>query len=349
MRTFNAASRVLTAFVAIATSGGCSGGSSGVAPTFPGQLPGSNSVLALGRSSVSRRAVTTASFMSRDAVDQPLVFVSDAANNVVDIYRQTGENKMVGQITGFNFPSGLAVDAARNLYVTTGSSIPIYAPPYTGAPKSTLDDTGYLPNAVAVLPSGTIGVANACNAPSCGSLTGNVVFYASNSTTPCATVADPTNFGNLFFDAFDDRGNLFITGQGSSGVWAIGEVKGGCQAKNIELLTTMNAISGTTGIQVDKLDRIAIVNGIGGVSNRAIDVYDRPRNGSLGNPIVTMPLTGSAAPSQFAIRRSAVELYIADQDGASYEYQYPMGGAPLRTISVGGLPYGLAVTPPLLP
>ena len=72
--------------------------------------------------------------MDRGSVGKPLLFVSDVSGNVVDIYRQSGKNKMVGQISGLNLPGGLATDAARNLYVTTGSSVAVYAHPTPNPP-----------------------------------------------------------------------------------------------------------------------------------------------------------------------------------------------------------------------
>ncbi len=72
------------------------------------------------------------------------IFVSDAANNVVNIYNTKG--KQLGQLTGFSQPQGLASDAKGNLYVadTNNSQILVYAPPYKKAPKK-LADPGYFP------------------------------------------------------------------------------------------------------------------------------------------------------------------------------------------------------------
>ena len=108
-----------------------------------------NDILTRNDSSVSRRPVTAPSFMSRDAVGKPLIFFSDYKNMVLDIYTQARPNKMVGQITGFGntYPGGLATDTARNLYVTNGENVVVYAPPYTGPPTLTLSDNGYFSNA----------------------------------------------------------------------------------------------------------------------------------------------------------------------------------------------------------
>ena len=147
-------------------------------------MPGrrfSDSFFARNRLIGSGHPVTTRSFFNTEAKGKPLIFVSDATNNAVDIYLQAHKNKLVGQITGFTYVEGVATDGAGNLYVATQPNSPqifVYAPPYTGAPKLTLDDSGGFPTAVAISRRGVVGVANQCNAPSCGAGTGSVIFYA---------------------------------------------------------------------------------------------------------------------------------------------------------------------------
>jgi hypothetical protein len=69
-----------------------------------------------------------------------------------------------------------------------------------------------------------------------------VSFYATGSTTACATVGDP-NWVTFFNAAFDAAGNVFINGQNSSGKMLIGELVGGCKATSITTLTVGNVIS----------------------------------------------------------------------------------------------------------
>lgn len=85
---------------------------------------------------------------------------------------------MVGQITGLSAPLGLAIDVADNLYVGNQDSptVPVYAPPYTGAPILTPNTTGYLPQGVAVSAKGVVAVMNFCNSSSCELY--DVSFYA---------------------------------------------------------------------------------------------------------------------------------------------------------------------------
>jgi hypothetical protein len=306
----------------------------------------------------------TPSFFDSAAKGEPLAFVSDITANVVNIFLQRGKNKMVGQITGLNAPVGLAIDAQRNLYVANayGSNVPVYAPSYTKGPKLTLDDSGELPSGVAVSPQGLVAVVNACAAPSCPPpYYSSITFYSKNATTPCATVSDPSKIAFMGGDGtFDDKGNFFITGYSNPSAALIGEITGGCKAKTITLLTTANAITVALAIRVDKADRIAILQGYDG--HQEIDAYDAPQKGSLGNPVVTCPVTGiQGEPAEgsfdFAFLTSGHDIYTvtsytnSSQPGVLLEYDYPAGGTyeKIRALPAPEMPGGLAVAPALLP
>jgi hypothetical protein len=283
--------------------------------------------------------ITTPSFIDSDAVAKPLIFVSDGASAVVDIYRMARKPQKVGQITGFNQPLGLAADSAANLYVAdySNENVPIYAPPYTGSPKLTLIDGGHTPNGVSVSSQGIVAVTSFTP--------GAVSFYAKNSTSACATIVDSTNFRYVTYDAFDDQGNLYIDGSSSNGNGTIGEITGGCGAKNITLLTTSNSTPQADGIQVNKAGRISVLDKF----YAAIYTYDSPKNGTLGSPITTTPLTSSDA-IDFTFLGSGKDVYTADYDqGTAKEYDYPAGGAAKKSIAVGGVNDGIAVTQPLVP
>jgi hypothetical protein len=353
MRISTALSDTLAVAVAIVLAA-CSSGSSQIAPN-PVERPsvaGSESAsyairgghilsVPLPLESIPRtqHPITAPSFMNPDAVAKPLLFVSDGASAVVDIYLQARKQRKVGQITGFNQPLGLAADSAANLYVAdySNENVPIYAPPYTGSPKLTLVDGGYAPNGVSVSSTGIVAVTSFNP--------GAISFYAKNSTSACATIVDATNFRYVNYDAFDDKGNLYIDGTSSNENGAIGEIAGGCGAKNITLLTTSNSTPQADGIQVDKSGRISVLDKFYG----AIYTYDPPKNGTLGSPVATTPLTSSDA-IDFTFLASGKDVYTADYDqGTAKEYDYPAGGAAKKSIAVGGVNDGIAVTSPLAP
>ncbi len=372
MSISNAVDRAAIASVALAMLAGCSGGSL-TAATPVGQTASADTKSAQeqavqgGRnemgiwlrkgSIVSGLRVTTPSFLSPDAVGKPLLFVADDTNNVVDIYRQAHKKKMVGQITGLSFPA-VATDTGGRLYIanssgSAGGNVLIYTPPYTGSPILTLSDAGYSPYAVAVSSTGVVAVVNLCNAPSCATGSGSVNFYAKNSTMPCATLTDPY-LTNMFGGTFDGKGRLYISAQSFSGPAVIGKISGGCKAKKITLLTTNNPIGVPGGgIHVDKLDRIAIWGTSGSSNSSVIETFRQPKMGSLGKPVSITPLTSTAnyCSVDFAFRASGRKLYVGDGCGkAVEEYDFPLGGTAKKTITFpNGAPYGVAVTPPLVP
>lgn len=374
MRIFNSVSHPITAIAALAMLGACSGGGSQMAPMTARENIGATT-LSVPRqglqggpnsASVQRLPVTTPSFMDPAAVGKPLVFAANINGGYVNIYLQRGTNKMVGQITGLMYPEGLATDAAGNLYVANfgGMTVPVYAPPYTGPPALTLDDTGNVPAAVAVSAEGVVAVTNYCTAPSssCPSGSGSVSFYAKNSTTPCATVlADPTSFSYLLFPAFDHKGNLYITGSYGSGshtVSVIGEAKGECNAKKISVLKTKNTIRAAWGIRIAKGGRIAIQDSWCCKKAHSVNhiyTYDAPIKGSLGAPVSMSALKSPRNSCGFAFVASGKNLYTAEWNNSSTdfadEYHYPAGGAAEDVITVqgGGGVCGPAVTPPLIP
>ncbi len=367
MRTYHAAAYALSAYAALAMLAGCSSGASQISPPTAGQAPGASTqsvsphVAQNGRVNnggrppstavVSGRRVTTPSFMNPDAATRPLVFISDLDEGVVNIYLQRAGNKMVGQITLLNAPQGLAADTARNLYIVEVNNldVSVYAPPYTNGAKLTLTDPGYIPVDVAVSRHGVVGVANQCSYPSCGP--GSVTLYAKNSTTPCATVIDATNFAQVRYAAFDAAGDLFIEGNNSSSRYVVGEITGGCKAKKMRLLTTTNTLQWGGGVKVDKADRIALLDYDSSPGAFTIFTYNQPQKGSLGTSVSTTTLTGSQSPEGFAFLASGANIYTVDPGIlGSNEYSYPAGGSPEKTISGGfQFPYGVAVTPPVVP
>jgi hypothetical protein len=359
-RTIRAA---LGASATLAMLAGCSGGSSPTqfSPGGPGaggqsvrrQVASTgrtdNSLLSPTIARISHEPIATASFMDRRAVGKSLIFVSDAADGVVDIYPQAGKNqKMVGQITGLTQPQGITTDKKGDLYVanTNSSNVLVYAPPYTGAPKMTISDAHEFPADVAVSSAGVVAITNICDAPKCRLNTGNVVLYAKGSTKSCATVSySGSNFTRVMFGEFDSTGVLYIDGMNSGYQTSFGIVAGGCNATSITNLGYIYTVSFPGGIQIDKAGNIAFCDQV----NQVVDTFAPPVNGAFGNPVSTTPLTGSISPLGIAILASGTNLYAADSGGSGLaeEYKYTAGGAAENTIAVGGQPIGIAVTPPL--
>jgi len=269
------------------------------------------------------------------------VFVSDYLNGVVNIYNTAG--KQLGQITGFSGPQGLATDLKGNLYVadTNNSRIQVYAPPYKKAPK-TLADPGYFPAGVAVVTIGTttyVGVSNICSAPSCGQ--GGFIVYKNGKSKGAF---QSSNINRVYFCGFDAKGNLYADGQDSSGNGVYGVVPGATKNKTTYNLDTLgNSIVFPGGVEVTTKGKIAIDD----QSGAAIYTYNAPKGGTFGTPIATTPLTGAGDTVTYAFMSNDKDVWTADAlNAASFEFAYPAGGSPVKTISVtGGEPIGVAVVP----
>ena len=285
----------LGASATLAMLAGCSGGSlpAAFSPGGPGAGGQSvhrqiaftgrtdNSLLAQPIARVSHAPVATASFMDPRAAGKSLIFVSDAADGVIDIFPQAGKSqKMVGQITGLTQPKGITTDKKGDLYVanTNSSNVLVYAPPYTGAPKMTISDTHEFPADVAVSSAGVVAITNICNAPKCQADTGNVVLYAKGSTKSCATVSDSAfNFTRVMFAEFDSKGELYIDGLNGGYQTSFGLVTGGCSATSITNVGYIYTVSFPGGIQIDKAGNIAFCDQV----NLVVDTFAPPVNGNF--------------------------------------------------------------------
>jgi hypothetical protein len=360
------------ASAALALLVGCSAGTSQLNPSSFGQAAGAgaqatrqqtqsaartdNSLLPPGVTRMVRAPITTPSFMDPHALGTKLVFVSDAPDGVVDIYPQSGKTqKMVGQITGLKQPQGLTTDAQGNLYVanTNDSNVLVYAPPYTGSPAVTLNDSGEFPVDVAVSSAGVVAVTNICSAPHCRADTASVNIYAQGSTTPCATLSDDQlgifNLVRVNFAGFDAAGNLYVDGNDPYNEASFGFIQGGCQATTIAHIAPSATFSFffPGSIAVTKAGLVAIID----LEQEAIATFAAPVGGTFGNPVAVTYVTGSGDAAAFALLASGKDLYTADSSGtgSSAEYAYTAGGAAKKSIAVGGQPIGVAVTPAYLP
>ena len=332
---------------------GCSGGNPPAAfsqPQVTSTGRADNSLLAPTIARISRQAVATRSFIDRRAAGKPLIFVSDAADGVIDIYPQAGKKeKMVGQITGLTEPQGITTDKNGNLYVanTNSSNVLVYAPPYTGAPKMTISDPHEFPADVAVSSAGIVAITNICSAPKCRINTGNVVLYAKGSTKSCATVSDSAfNFTRVMFAEFDKSGALYIDGLNGGYQTAFGLVTGGCNATSITNLEYVYTVSFPGGIQIDKAGNIAFCDQY----QQVVDTFAPPTDDALGQPVLTTPLSGSVAPLGIAILASGTNLYAADSGGSGFAQgvQVHRGRRARKHHSCRRPATGIAVTPPLL-
>ena len=274
------------------------------------------------------------------------IFISDFNNGTVSIFTTTG--KQLAQITGLSSPQGLAIDSKNNLYIanTNASNVLVYAPPYTTVTE-TLSDPGQFPVGISVLNDGQFIAVTNIFTTSLGP--GSITFYnngtSTNITGSTISKAYFCGFdakGNLYFDGFDTAGNVLLA--------VIPKLTTG--GKTVTALTSNQAILFPGNVVVTAKGKIAI----GDQTGLAVYTFNPPVQGSLGTPIVTTALTSSGDPVTFAFTPTDLGkprgLWTADAVNLnSAEYNYLLGGNPVRTFSIPGasIPIGVAVSPAQIP
>jgi hypothetical protein len=328
----------------------CSGGSAGApAPSsaISHQASQNSSVLRPGVPQLHSNVRATGLSGKRSAIKgRESIIVSDASNDVVDIFDAAGV--LAAQLTGFSQPQGLALDTEGNLYVadTNNSRIQVYAAGFNGS-AATISDPGEAPVALAIDRNDNIAVTNIITTTDGP---GSVSFFNTGGTL-LATLSN-ASFAKVLFDAFDRNGNLYIDGINASGDFVAGEIVGGANGKAITVLTTGNTIGYPGGIAITSMGKIVFDD----QKNVAIYTYNPPVKGSLGTPIATTPLTGAGDPIGITFTRSEKGIWVADPASGGLadkalvssadKYQYPVGGGSTRDIlfSHGSQPTGIVLS-----
>jgi hypothetical protein len=309
----------ILATAAIALSAGCAGG--GSAPTTPGSVTAHVQ-------SIARAA--------------NMIAVSGTENSDVGVFDPSGHT--LADLSGFNYPQGLASDIKGNLYVadTINSRIQIYPPGFKGKP-TTLSDPGQYPMSLDTFDNGKVVAVVNQYTTSYGQ--GSVTIYTNGvAGTPITSPA----ISQAFFAAFDAKGNLYVDFSPKSGkcpcVAKIADAaKGGTK---LAMLRTSNSIS-PAGIRVTNTGQIAILD-----YGNTVYTYNPPAHGSLGSPVATTVLDGVGTSGAFAFTRDMKDLYTVNynDNGTVFEYAYPAGGGNVFSFDSGGsYPFGVAVFPAQYP
>ncbi len=272
-----------------------------------------------------------------NAVGGNQTIISDYFNNAVYVYG--GGGKVNATLTsGVLNPQGITTDPSGTLYVanTGNSNILIFKKPYSGS--TSLNDPGQYPVGISVDKGGNIGVTNII---STSGGPGSVSFYQKGSANSCVTVSN-SNWGRVYFGAFDGSGNFYVDGADVNGNTIVGVVTGECSATTISTLTTSNTISFPGGIQT--------VNGnvlVGDQLAASVFTYAPPSGGSLGAPTATTSLSGACDVVGIAIMQGLQNLWGADACNLDAgKWAYPGGGSAVKMITGAfGQPIGVAVNP----
>jgi hypothetical protein len=281
------------------------------------------------------------------------LFLSDAVFNTVTIFG----GRKTNTLSGFNEPQGIRTDRFSTLYVanTIDQNVEEFAPPFPNMPSGTISTPGQWPVDVAVAPNGTVAAINICQAAGsqCGG-PGSVYFFSnSRAKSPCAEVSGGTQISRLLWGGFDANATLYVAGVNNYTATEVGAIHGGCSAKSLKLLKPSVAITFPSGVQVDPMGHIAIVDSRGFSGAPSIDVFAPPKRGSTTLKLLTLStLNDSGVVVSFALNKDATAMFTAEPH-YSLEYLYPGGGNAIGQFtppsSGGDLIEGVAVTPAELP
>jgi DNA-binding beta-propeller fold protein YncE len=276
---------------------------------------------------------TTKSWMSSQATNDDLLYISNTDSQTVSVYSYT-KRKLLGTLTGFEQPYSLCVDAEQNVYVTNDYRLEMieYAHGGTKPIKYLGDPDGY-PIGCAVDPTtGDLAVTNLTGFAIRHNIhvAGEVLIYKHAKGVPVRYV-DPT-IPYYYFAAYDDHGNLFIDGDTCCGVGVAELVEG---ARKFTDITLDQSIEFPGAVQWDG-KRLAV-----GDQDASV-IYRFAISGSTGHLESTVPLGGAIDVFQFWLPRlsggARDDRVVGADHGDKYYigdigfWKYPQGGSPVEII-----------------
>ncbi len=225
--------------------------------------------------------------------------------------------KFVQTLDGFDFPKGVCVDAAGNVWVADTNNYELKEFARGGkSPEQVLADKAARPVGCAVDPvTGNLAVINESSPASIAiypKATGEAAYYVDKA------------FDSYVGCVYDDNGDLFVDGQG------------GNSSQTFELAALLPSEPAFEPITIDR--SIAFAGGLGWDGKQLVvgdhvsgNVYEFTISGSRGRLQHTTKLYRNAYTSQFWIQNGAI-VSGDSYDGAVHIWSYPKGGRPQRTI-----------------
>jgi hypothetical protein len=266
---------------------------------------------------------------------QPLLFVADAGNDVVDVFAENNPAKPIAVISqGISNPEEMAVDGGGKLYVANlqANDVTVYAPPYTGAPVTTYSQGLTYPFSVTVASDGTVYVSANPN----GNV-GQIVVYPPHRTSPSRTLSIAGYIEGVTLDA---SGNLYAAYNTPSGVGRVRKYEGGVKP-GTDLPLKLGLVS---GLAFDGAGNIAIENQIAAT----VDIFGL--DGTSPKQVFNNGGNGFGDPVSIAFDQSHGRLYVGDgQNDVVDVVSYPSGTTQKVISKSFGRVHGVALSPAAQP
>jgi len=317
-----------------------------------GTTPGPNTLTAAALASGSPLTFT-ATGTGTVSSGKPLYVVNTDGNSIT-VYATgasgdaTPTATIAGSNTGLNFPVGIALDGAGNIYVTNAGfpfSITVYAAGASGNATPTAmiagGNTGLnSPLGIALDGAGNIYVVNQSGG------IGSITVYApgaSGNATPTATIAGG-NTGLSFPSgiARDGAGNIYVANSFSSITVSITVYAAGASGNATPTATIAGGntgLDGPAGIALDGAGNIYVANNNG----NSITVYAAGASGNA-TPVATIAggNTGLGGPVGIALD-GAGNIYVTDNSSNSITvYAAGASGNATPTATISGSNTGLS-------
>lgn len=254
-----------------------------------------------------------------------LLYVSNKANSVIDIFSVPGYSR-AGRITnGIEEPEGIATDQSGNLYVANvdGASVTVYKPGTT-SPSRTLNSS-HTPDDVTVATNGDVFV---------GDQGGGVDVYAPGASSPSTRLTNP-GLSVVRGVAVDVKNNVYAAGTNASSKGVVIEyanMSGG--GTNLGLQDLQSPL----GVLIDNNDDV-VVSDVG-----AGKIFIYPQGKTSPSSEISV-----ANPHRSNFNQSENLIYVPQGAGGDVDVlDYPSGTS-VTSFSVGSFASGVALSPAPIP
>jgi len=265
------------------------------------------------------------SWMLPAAKRSDLLYVTDEGNYNVYVYDYPS-GALVGTLSNVSSPTGLCVDKKGNVFVTEYNGQAVLEYKHGGTnPVQQLNDNGQ-PVGCSIDPTtGNLAVAN--DMATSGGY-GNIVIYK-HATGTGQVLTDYPTLGFAWWCAYDNQGNLFISGLTESAAFSFLELPAGGGSDSFKQISLPTG-TGTPRAQVGFDGKYVTMGSFSSGSNGFI--YQFTISGSGATLVNTTTLNGYAMLHYFIVGGNGKlgkqgKAVVATNDGANFGFfKYPAGG-----------------------